>query len=112
MVIKKDYDYSTDNVMSYSCEFTLSEQIVNRIKKAKQVLLDNKVIDYVGINVSLDIKQFNSTLDDNEIEELEYSDTSYFRTDLEQIKIYKYGIYLKCYGKYDHSQYIEIEIKL
>ena len=111
--IKKDYVFSTEGVMTESCEFTLSDEIVNRIKKGKEILSDNNsIIDKVGFNVMLDIKQFNSTLDDVEcIEEVEFSDTDYFRTDTEVINIYRYGIYLRCYGKWDSSQYIEVEIE-
>ena len=110
--IKNDYVYSTEGVMTESCEFTLSDEIVNRIKKGKEILSDNNsIIDNVGFNVMLDIKQFDSTLDDEWSEEVEYSDTSYFRTDTEVINIYRHGIYLRCYGKWDSSQYIEVEIE-
>lgn len=113
ITIKNDYAFSTQGVMTSSCEFTLSDKIIERIKVSKQLIANFKdIIDDVGFNVYLDINQFDSTIDDELCSEVGYSNSDYFRTDTQVIRIYDHGVYLRCYGKWDSSEYMEVEIKL
>ena len=114
MKIKADYSYSTEGVMSSSCEFTLSDDILKRIKEGKELLeKSNGVIDYVGLSCHIDTIQFDSTIDDEDMTEMYRDDICYFRHDVEQITIRKGGwIFLKCIGKWDSSQCFEVELDL
>ena len=118
MLLRKDYKYSTEGIFSEGCEFTLSEELCTRIKKAKEVLLENKgVIDMVTLRdgVYIDTKQFDSTLDDEECKVVD--DIIYFQhedlitisaisvTDKTWISVTYKGI-----GKWDSSSYFEVDI--
>ena len=118
MLLRKDFEYSTEGIYSEGCEFTLSEELCTKIKKAKEVLLENKgVIDMVTLRdgVEIDTKQFDSTLDDEECKEVD--DIVYFQhkdlitisaisvTDKTWVRVTFKGV-----GKWDSSSYFEVDI--
>ena len=110
-IIKKDYVDSTAGVWTNACEFEVSDDILNKIEKGKKVLEQNTFLDKVSFSTNLDIKQFDSTLDDEYIKEVEYSNDAYFISDVMNINIHKHGVVLRCWGKWDSSQYFEVYIE-
>lgn len=110
MKIKKDFMYSGDGIMAEACEFELNEGTIENIKKAQKLLEENKFVDGIKLNIWIDLTLFNSTLDDEEVEAIDTDDWDYFRTDTQIINVHKHYIYLRCYGKYDSSQYFEVDL--
>tara|TARA_R110002049_G_scaffold137288_5_gene297202 strand:- start:2808 stop:3179 length:372 start_codon:yes stop_codon:yes gene_type:complete len=118
MLLRKDYKYSTEGIFSEGCEFTLSEELCTRIKKAKELLLENKgVIDSVTLKYGVEIytKQFDSTLDDDECKEID--EIHYFsHEDLITISAMTLNdktwirVTYKAIGKWDSSCYFEVDI--
>ncbi len=118
MLLRKDYKYSTEGIFSEGCEFTLSEELCSRIKKGKELLLENKgVIDSVTLKYGVEIytKQFDSTLDDEECKEL---DKIHYLSHEDSITISAMTLNDKTWVtvtykgicKWDSSNYFEVDI--
>jgi hypothetical protein len=108
--IKNDFAYSSEGVESFSAEVTLDQSFLDKIEKAQKFLKENKEFSSINIDAwTLDIKQFDSTLDDEDIKEIPYDNSSYFRSDAPSVIVYGSGAsVLRAFGKWDCSQYYEM----
>lgn len=84
----------------------LTREIIEQIKRAREVIADNPFLLYAPINAGkLGIYQLNSTTDDPDRRVIEDRD---FITDLHILKVYRReGLYLSGWGKHDGTQFWE-----
>lgn len=114
MTVKEELSFSTDGVGIYAVEFNLSSEIIAKIKRAQDILLekDNSFLDSATFSTYLDMKQFDSTLDDDDIKEVEYKNCFYFRYDYVLFSVQATGVYLRVFNKWTSSEYFEVEFNI
>jgi len=110
--LKRNLIYSKEGMNVESISFKLDNETKTIINLAKNVIRDNPILTSVNINgdkLASTVLQYDSTLDDDEKSLLKGDDI--YKTDLHRIIIYKDGtVFFKAYGKYDSSNFYEVEI--
>ncbi len=99
-----------------SVDFQMDEATRENIKEAKEILKNNPVLQCCvidGDTLNSSIVQFDSTIDDEEREELNRDNMFSFRTDVHDILIFRSGgVYFRGYGKWDGNIFYEFEIEI
>ena len=86
---------------------------MENIITTRLILNENPRIKSATIPFTGYLMQFDSTMDDEDKNEINYDDDDYFIMDVDEIVVSQYGsLYFKGYNKYDGSQSIEFEIEI
>ena len=105
----------TQGVSIYSVDYDISNDTKKDVLNALESIRQNpsiKVCEIDGYDVWKTVKQFDSSIDDKEREEIPRGDTFYFRSDVQRIKIYASGyVELRAQNKWDSSETVTFEIE-
>ncbi|OIO40152.1 hypothetical protein AUJ10_03795 [Candidatus Pacearchaeota archaeon CG1_02_31_27] len=106
---------TTEGVSVYSVDYDISNDTKRDILKALETIRQNPLIkacEIDGASVWGTVKQFDSTIDDEQRNEIPRGDTFEFRSDVQRIKIYPSGeVYLIAQNKWNSSETLTFEIE-
>lgn len=112
MTIKENLSIHHEGTETSSLELTVPQEAQEMIKKAQAVIKENsfiKAIELEAWGYDFKVKQFDSTIDDDEANELSYSEG--FQSDVQYLKVYMSGrVVYRMYNKWEGSQFIEVPI--
>jgi hypothetical protein len=95
-------------------ELTVPKEVLEAIELARETIKHNAFISNIEMDVwrhDFKVKQFDSTIDDDDAEEIDYASHGYFQSDVQYIKVFKSGrVVYRMYNKWDGSQFIEVPI--
>ena len=112
-IIEKDVAFSTEGCSIYSAKVELMDKHIVGISKARTLLSleDNKFIDSISISAwEVEIEQFNSSMDDEDREEIEYGEFDYFQFDCAVIIVSEFSVTFRAFNKWDSAEYFEINL--
>ena len=112
---ENDTAFQTEGCDVYSVELTLMDKHVINIKKALALLQveGNDFINSISVDAwEVDIKQFDSSMDDEDREEIKYEDFNYFKSDCSVFMVSEYSVTFRAYNKWDSSFYFEVDVKI
>lgn len=112
--IEADVVYCTEGCEVESVKITFTDEQIENVKKAKDLLSkkENSFIDNIDISGwQADVKIFRGILEDKEREEIKYEDWDYFKHDVAKIMVSQHGMYFRAYNKWDSSCFYEIVIE-
>jgi len=106
---------TTEGVSVYSVDYDISTDTKRDIIKALETIKQNPLIkacEIDGHSVWATLKQFDSTIDDDERNEIPRGNTFEFRSDVQRIKIYPSGeVFLIAQNEEVSSETVTFEIE-
>ena len=106
---------TTQGVSIHSIDYDISNDTKRDILKALETIRQNpsiKACELDGYDVWKTVKQYDSTIDDDERKEIPRGDTFEFRSDVQRIKVYSNGwVELRAQNKWDSSETVTFEIE-